>query len=118
MEVKVPPILAQFLRPHQREGVSFLYECVMNMRDYDGQGCILADDMGLGKTLQSIAALYTLIQCDRVAGEKLAKRIIVVCPCALVKNWDAEFAKWVNGRLIGIPTNSPEYIRQIAIAGL
>lgn len=41
--VYVPPILAKWLRPHQREGVQFLYQCVMGLRDFDGQGCILAD---------------------------------------------------------------------------
>ena len=40
--VFVPPILAKWLRPHQREGVKFMYECVMGMKDYDGNGCILA----------------------------------------------------------------------------
>lgn len=34
----------------QREGVKFMYKCVMGLKDYKGQGCILADDMGLGKT--------------------------------------------------------------------
>ena len=27
--VEVPGILAKWLRPHQREGLQFLYECVM-----------------------------------------------------------------------------------------
>lgn len=47
--VFVPPVLAKWLRPHQREGVQFVYECVMGLKDFDGAGCILADDMGLGK---------------------------------------------------------------------
>ena len=45
----VPPILAKWLRPHQREGVEFLYQCVMGMKNYNGNGAILADDMGLGE---------------------------------------------------------------------
>jgi len=40
--VFVPPILAKWLRPHQREGVQFIYECVMGMKNFDGNGCILA----------------------------------------------------------------------------
>jgi SNF2 family DNA or RNA helicase len=48
--VFVPPVLTKWLRPHQREGVQFMYECVMGLRDFAGNGCILADDMGLGKS--------------------------------------------------------------------
>ena len=70
--VVIDPILSRKLRPHQIEGVKFLYECVMGYRGHRGQGCILADEMlvfsfqftvlimtdrflacrGLGKTLQ------------------------------------------------------------------
>jgi DNA repair and recombination protein RAD54 and RAD54-like protein len=41
--VQVPAILARKLRPHQREGVQFMYDCVMGIKDFKGQGCILAD---------------------------------------------------------------------------
>jgi SNF2 family DNA or RNA helicase len=50
-KIEVIPSLASKLRPHQREGVQFLFECTMGLRGFDGEGCILADDMGLGKTL-------------------------------------------------------------------
>lgn len=53
-KIEVVPSLACKLRPHQREGVQFLFECTMGMRGFEGQGCLLADDMGLGKTLMSI----------------------------------------------------------------
>ena len=59
----VPPALAKWLRPHQREGVQFMYECVMGLKDFNGAGCILADDMGLGKVwviLCTCAALVLL----------------------------------------------------------
>ena len=36
--VKVDPMLTQFLRPHQREGVQFMFECVTGLRSFDGQG--------------------------------------------------------------------------------
>lgn len=45
IDVVVDPYLARHLRHHQREGVSFLYECVMHLKDYDGCGAILADEM-------------------------------------------------------------------------
>jgi hypothetical protein len=47
--VFVPPLLAKWLRPHQREGVAFMYQSVMGLKDYQGNGCILADDMGTYK---------------------------------------------------------------------
>lgn len=47
--VVVDPFLARQLRPHQVEGVRFLYECVMGLRDPNHQGAILGDEMGLGK---------------------------------------------------------------------
>jgi DNA repair and recombination RAD54-like protein len=93
----VPPVLAKWLRPHQREGVQFMYECVMGLKNFDGNGCILADDMGLGKTLQSVSLIYTLLKTSITAnGEPTAKRVIVVCPCSLVKNWENEFVKWLG----------------------
>eukprot|EP00546_Thalassionema_frauenfeldii_P004971 CAMPEP_0178907450 /NCGR_PEP_ID=MMETSP0786-20121207/7379_1 /TAXON_ID=186022 /ORGANISM="Thalassionema frauenfeldii, Strain CCMP 1798" /LENGTH=1017 /DNA_ID=CAMNT_0020579253 /DNA_START=302 /DNA_END=3352 /DNA_ORIENTATION=+ len=95
--VFVPSVLAKWLRPHQREGVAFLYECVMGLKCYKGNGCILADDMGLGKTLQSVTLIYTLLKTGITAdGQATAKRVIVVCPCSLVKNWDNEFVKWLG----------------------
>ena len=95
--VEVPGVLAKWLRPHQREGVSFMYECVMSLRGFNGAGCILADDMGLGKTLQSVCLIYTLLKTGVTAdGKPTAKRIIVTCPCSLVKNWDNEFVKWLG----------------------
>jgi hypothetical protein len=36
--VMVPPVLAKWLRPHQREGVQFMYECVMGLRGFKGNG--------------------------------------------------------------------------------
>lgn len=44
-KIEVIPDLASKLRPHQREGVQFLFECTMGLRGFEGQGCILADDM-------------------------------------------------------------------------
>ena len=74
-----------------------MYQCVMGMRSFAGNGCILADDMGLGKTLQSVCLIYTLLKTSIVPSrEPTCKRIIVVCPCSLVKNWDNEFVKWLG----------------------
>lgn len=42
------PVLGKMLRPHQIQGVQFMYDCVMGFSTssgYKGHGCILADDM-------------------------------------------------------------------------
>ena len=52
--VKVPvvidPKLCKVLRPHQVEGVKFLYRAATGMIAEGAHGCIMADEMGLGKT--------------------------------------------------------------------
>lgn len=37
-QVVVDPMLTKFLRPHQREGVQFMFECVNGLRQFDGFG--------------------------------------------------------------------------------
>lgn len=49
--VVIDPRLAKVLRPHQVEGVKFLYRCTTGMIDEKANGCIMADEMGLGKTV-------------------------------------------------------------------
>lgn len=63
VHVVVDPLLCKILRPHQREGVKFMYECVTGARIEGFSGCIMADEMGLGKTLQCITLMWTLLVC-------------------------------------------------------
>ena len=100
--IVVDRMLTRWLRPHQREGVQFMFECVMGLRDFDGCGCILADDMGLGKTLQGITLLWTLLR-QGMDGTPTVKRALIVCPTSLVSNWDDECNKWLNGRVKTLP---------------
>jgi DNA repair and recombination RAD54-like protein len=93
---QVVPELASKLRPHQREGVQFLFECTMGLRGFEGQGCILADDMGLGKTLMSITLMWTLLQQGFSQGQSAVKKAVIVCPTSLVGNWDNEIRRWVG----------------------
>jgi len=95
--IQVEDRLCKVLRPHQREGVHFVFECLTGLREgFEGQGCILADDMGLGKTLQSIVVLHTLLKKGFKPGERVARKAMVVTPTSLIKNWANEIAKWVG----------------------
>ncbi|KAL5788356.1 hypothetical protein ACOSP7_005305 [Xanthoceras sorbifolium] len=98
IQILVDPLLVRFLRPHQREGVQFMFECVSGLCSANIYGCILADDMGLGKTLQSITLLYTLLH-QGFDGKPMVKKAIIVTPTSLVSNWEAEIKKWVGERV-------------------
>lgn len=54
--IDVEPTIASHLRPHQREGVKFLWDCCCEnldrLKSGCGSGAILAHCMGLGKSLQ------------------------------------------------------------------
>ncbi|KAJ3805914.1 SNF2 family N-terminal domain-containing protein [Lentinula lateritia] len=101
--VVLDPILARRLRPHQREGVKFMYECVMGLRKHEGQGCILADEMGLGKTLQTITLVWTLLRQNAYAGAgPVISKVLIVCPVTLINNWKAEFHKWLGRDRVGV----------------
>jgi SNF2 family DNA or RNA helicase len=65
--------------PYQLEGIAFLMP---------RHAALLADEMGLGKTAQAILATRLLIQ----AG--LVRRVLIVCPKALVFNWARELKLW------------------------
>ena len=119
----VPHSIRKVLRPHQVEGVVFLWNCltgngqVANLSPHFGdeetefedcdreetrmaskaspKGCILSDEMGLGKTLMTIATISALHRKNRT------NRFVVVCPASLVNNWAREFDKWLGN--VGLP---------------
>lgn len=107
--VVLDPIIARHLRPHQIEGVKFLYECVMGLRKHEGQGCILADEMGLGKTLQTIVLVWTLLKQNPYVGAgPVIGKALIVCPVSLVNNWRAEFHKWLGRDRVGVFTGDKD----------
>ncbi|OAE22692.1 hypothetical protein AXG93_2675s1260 [Marchantia polymorpha subsp. ruderalis] len=93
--VIVDPYLSTKLRQHQREGVQFMYECVMGLKNSKFTGCLLADAMGLGKTLQVIALIWTLLH-QGPKGRPAVRRVLVICPSSLVENWGKEVRKWLG----------------------
>lgn len=124
-DVKVPvvidPKLCKVLRPHQVEGVKFLYRAATGMIQKDSFGCIMADEMGLGKTvsvasrripssrwflsdglhhsfrrtnqLQCISLLWTLLKQSPRANKPTITKAIVACPASLVRNWANELGE-------------------------
>jgi DNA repair and recombination RAD54-like protein len=105
--VVIDPKLAKVLRPHQIEGVKFMYRCVTGMVDERANGCIMADEMGLGKTLQCITLMWTLLKQSPDAGKPTISKAIIACPSSLVKNWANELVKWLG----------PDAIQPFAIDG-
>uniref|UniRef100_A0A3B5A9B9 DNA repair and recombination protein RAD54B-like n=1 Tax=Stegastes partitus TaxID=144197 RepID=A0A3B5A9B9_9TELE len=119
VDVVVDPHLTAHLRPHQRDGLLFLYECVMGMRAVGRHGAILADEMGLGKTLQSVALSWTLLKQGPYGGRPVAKRVLVVTPGSLVQNWKAEFNKWLGRERISVFTVDQDHrIEQFVLSPL
>uniref|UniRef100_A0A8C5PWY8 RAD54 homolog B n=1 Tax=Leptobrachium leishanense TaxID=445787 RepID=A0A8C5PWY8_9ANUR len=102
VDVVVDPYLSVHLRPHQKEGILFLYECVMGMRVNEQFGAILADEMGLGKTLQCISLVWTLLRQGPYGGKPVLKKTLIVTPGSLVKNWRKEFRKWLGNERIQV----------------
>ena len=74
----VPDTFTATLRPYQRRGLGWL-----QFLHRLGLGGCLADDMGLGKTPTTLAHLAGL------PGPHL-----VICPLSVVRNWEAETARF------------------------
>ncbi|KAL4091467.1 hypothetical protein QTP88_026155 [Uroleucon formosanum] len=94
--VVLEPFLAKHLRPHQKTGIIFLYECVSGFKAQEYFGAILADEMGLGKTLQTICLVWMLLKRGPYGGIPLTKRVLIVAPSSLVGNWENEFTRWLG----------------------
>ncbi|XP_045885715.1 transcriptional regulator ATRX isoform X2 [Micropterus dolomieu] len=95
--VQVHRNLVTKLKPHQVDGVQFMWDCccesVKKIEKSAGSGCILAHCMGLGKTLQVVTFLHTLLLCEKLEFTTA----LVVCPLNTVLNWLNEFEKWQEG---------------------
>lgn len=77
-----PDLVAASLYPYQVQGSRYLAEMASQ-----GLGVLLADEMGLGKTLQ---AIYLIAAQQRDSPG----RVLVVCPSALLSNWQREVSRF------------------------
>ncbi|XP_066249916.1 transcriptional regulator ATRX-like isoform X2 [Euwallacea similis] len=92
-QIRVHPKITCKLKPHQREGVQFMwdscYESVKQLKEdkYRGSGGILAHCMGLGKTLQALALIQAVFN-NPITN---TNHVLVVCPLSTVSNWKNEY---------------------------
>ncbi len=93
--VVVDPKLTKFLRAHQREGVQFMFDCVMGLRGFEGNGCILADDMGLGKTLQ----VQALRQPPLALASMALNLFLLIMMCRVLHYYGRCFARALKVRV-------------------
>jgi SNF2 family DNA or RNA helicase len=52
--------------------------------------------MGLGKTIQVLATSWTLMQRGGVNGKPVVRKMLVVAPSSVIKNWGNEIKKWLG----------------------
>ncbi|RCV42654.1 hypothetical protein SEVIR_9G232600v4 [Setaria viridis] len=93
--VRIPSSMSFKLKPHQVEGIRFMWENVIQsvkkVKSGDkGLGCILAHNMGLGKTFQVITFLYTVMKCAQLG----LRTALIVTPVNVLHNWRKEFIRW------------------------
>ena len=96
--VQVDNAIVKCLKPHQIEGIKFLWDCCFEKvelieKGHKGSGCILAHCMGLGKTLTTISLVHTLL-----ANRKLTKvnRVLILVPVNVLNNWKNEIVTWTS----------------------
>mmetsp|Transcript_972 Transcript_972/g.3349 ORF Transcript_972/g.3349 Transcript_972/m.3349 type:complete len:1509 (-) Transcript_972:62-4588(-) len=87
--VLIPLDLFRLLKPHQVEGIQFLWDRIWD-KENNMRGAILAHSMGLGKTLQAVTFMHM-----STANMK-ASHMLVICPKSVVENWKDEIYKWLG----------------------
>ena len=97
--IEVSPQLVRHLKPHQCDGIRFLWNNVfesieaVESKKSQRNGCILAHCMGLGKTLQVISFIHTVLISDRLPN---VRTCLVLCPINAALNWSNELEHWLK----------------------
>ncbi|BFZ14845.1 hypothetical protein BsWGS_17884 [Bradybaena similaris] len=95
--IQVNKKLVRKLKPHQVEGVQFMWDCmyesVKRAKKEPGAGCILAHCMGLGKTLSVVSFVHTILSHEAVLNHRTC---LVVSPLNTVLNWRNEWGMWLD----------------------
>ncbi|KAK4548499.1 hypothetical protein LTR36_009409 [Oleoguttula mirabilis] len=110
------PKIAKKMKPHQIDGVRFMWREITASGDDGNQGCLLAHTMGLGKTMQTITLLVAVVEASESRIPAVRKqlpahlrpkgirgtrqlRIMVLCPPSLLQNWQREIDQWAPGKI-------------------
>lgn len=105
--VYVHPDIAHRIRPHQLEGVRFMWDEITKDTH---KGCLLAHTMGLGKTMQTITLLSALTEAATSEDESVssqipehlkAMKVVILCPVNVLSNWLEELYNWTPPQLLG-----------------
>ena len=93
VKLEVRKSLVRHIKPHQREGIKFLYNAVVESLSKSGErgGAVLAHCMGLGKSLQVIAFIDALLN----SLESEVSRVLILSPVNTIHNWMNEFNLWI-----------------------
>ena len=83
-----PEAMVYALMEHQKLGLTWM----KSMEEGSNKGGILADAMGLGKTIQALALMVA-----RPSPDRGCKTNLIVCPVALLKQWDKEIQTKLKG---------------------
>ena len=93
VKLEVRKSLVRHIKPHQREGIKFLYSAVVESLSKSGErgGAVLAHCMGLGKSLQVIAFIDALLN----SSKSDVSRVLILSPVNTIHNWMNEFNLWI-----------------------
>ena len=91
VHVVVDPMLSKVLRPHQREGVKFMYDCVTGVTIPDSYGAIMADEVTSRPLFVYFRFFHIPIQMTNIQFEQYKFK---KCRCCA---WDPNLW-WQDGR--------------------
>lgn len=123
--ISVDQKLVQVLKPHQKEGIQFMwnacFESCQKIYTSTGGGCILAHCMGLGKSLCRKYCIWShclffqshLIRIGLFVGKSLqvialthtqfshamqtnVRKVLILCPKTTILNWINQFIQWLG----------------------